>query len=111
MPDLELGWSWFEADLPPTGNKESQPDRNLSQVFARCFRSEEGMIVLRHLKSITQSRGFGPTASDALLRHMEGQRQLVTQIISLVEQGRGPCQGDDFESALNGSAIMEITDD
>lgn len=111
MSDLELGWAWFEADLPPSGDKEPQPDRDLAQVFARCFRSEAGMIVLQHLKSITQSRGFGPAASDALLRHMEGQRQLVTQIISLVEQGRGPCQADYFESAHNGSAIMENTDD
>ena len=111
MPDLELGWAWFETDLPPSGNKEPQPDRYLAQVFARCFRSEDGIIVLQHLKSITQSRGLGPAASDALLRHMEGQRQLVTQIISLVEQGQDPCQMDYFEPTQKDLAIVENTYD
>lgn len=111
MSDLDLGWAWFDTRSSSKNHEQSPPDRDLAQVFASCFRGEEGVKALKYLKSITHSRVLGPAASDALLRHMEGQRQLVAHIISLVEHGRGHRQDRDFASKRNDSAIMENTDD
>ena len=45
------------------------------------------MRVLGFLKAMTLERAVGPEASDAALRHLEGQRQLVTTILALVARG------------------------
>lgn len=111
MSDLDLGWAWFDLNSSSNDHKQSPTDRDLAQVFERCLGGEEGVKVLKHLKFITHSRVLGPAASDALLRHMEGQRQLVAYIISLVEHGRGHGQDHDFTSKHNDSASMENTDD
>lgn len=60
----------------------------LSIAFARCFSSREGEQVLAHLKAVTLDRALGPDSSDALLRHLEGQRQLVASILTQIERGR-----------------------
>jgi len=60
----------------------------LDIAFARCFSGRDGEIVLSHLTSVTLKRALGPESSDALLRHLEGQRQLVAYIQGLIERGR-----------------------
>ncbi len=60
----------------------------LSIAFARCFSTREGERVLAHLKAVTLDRALGPDSSDALLRHLEGQRQLVASILAQIERGR-----------------------
>lgn len=78
----ETGWAWFEhADPPPA-------DRALAQAFARCFRGGDGDKVLAYLRALTLERALGPGADDSLLRHLEGQRQLVAHILQLVARGR-----------------------
>ncbi len=57
-------------------------------AFARCFVGPNGQVVLDHLKSLTLERALGPEADDRLLRHLEGQRQLVVYIQGLIERGR-----------------------
>lgn len=109
MPNHELGWAWFENNAPSMDNEPSPLDDNLAHVFARCFRGEDGMKVLKHLQHMTHSRLIGHTASDAFLRHMEGQRQLVSHIISLVEHGRSQDPLRDGTSMRNSSAMMEST--
>lgn len=85
MADSKGGWSWF-------GNGQSAPmegDGGLALAFARCFRGPDGLRVLKHLRAMTVEQSMGPAASDAMLRHIEGQRQLVTHIHGLIERGRG----------------------
>ncbi len=55
---------------------------------AQCFGTAAGQRILGHLRSITVNRTLGPAAPDALLRYVEGQRQLVSYICALVERGR-----------------------
>jgi len=107
MPNRELGWAWFETNAPSIDNEPPPLDDNLAHVFARCFRGEDGIKVLKHLKHVTHSRIIGPSASDAFLRHMEGQRQLVSYVISLVEHARlqGSLKGG--ISMGNSSTTME----
>ncbi|PHS79183.1 MAG: hypothetical protein COB59_03305 [Rhodospirillaceae bacterium] len=93
MSDQRTGWSWFERDnvqIETSSATAELPDiaRELRVAYARCFSGPAGEKVLKHLKSITLNRSFGPDASADLLRHTEGQRQLVTYIKSQYENGR-----------------------
>ncbi len=99
MPERAEGWAWFapagETEGFPTRSSdrvgaraEDDESRELARVFARCFRGRNGARVLGHLRAVTVERRLGPEASEALLRHLEGQRHLVAYIESLVARGR-----------------------
>ena len=63
----------------------------LAPSFARCFGTEDGQRVLGHLRALTLERALGPDAPESMLRHLEGQRQLVLTVQSLIARGRaGP---------------------
>ena len=76
MPDRDE-----PAPAPP------QP-AELAKAFARCFGTRDGAVVLTHLRRLTVERALGPEAAAPMLRHLEGQRQLVAQIETLVARGR-----------------------
>jgi hypothetical protein len=86
---MSTGWAWFEAPeegkAAPDGPDTATPD--IAIAFARCFSTCDGQGVLDHLRRMTLDRALGPGASDAVLRHVEGQRHLVAQILALVTQG------------------------
>jgi hypothetical protein len=93
------GWAWFDDDAPPApGNAEAaradRADRRaLTEAAARCFRGRDGETVLAYLRAITLERALGPGAGDALLRHLEGQRQLVAHLFQLIRRGQdGECR-------------------
>jgi hypothetical protein len=67
------------ADLDPA---------EIARAFARCFGGRDGAVVLAQLRRLTRERALGPEASEAALRHLEGQRQLVAQIEGFVARGR-----------------------
>ena len=113
MLGYDSGWAWF--DVAPQETKDLERplgiNADLLNAYAHTFRSEAGCRVLRHLRTITTHRVTGPDASDAFLRHLEGQRQLVKYIVSLAEHG-----GDQiclFESTdiRSDQYSMEINDD
>ena len=79
------GWGWFDA----AGQDPSIEIDQLAQSFLRCFAGSDGEIVLRHLRQSILDRRLGPTASDAELRFLEGQRSVVAHIISMNDRGRG----------------------
>lgn len=82
------GWGWFEGDPVPDSDATIEAEKDLIGAAARCFRGADGEKVLAYLRAITLERALGPSASDTLLRHTEGQRQLVAHLIHLVERGR-----------------------
>lgn len=84
MPPPDHGWAGLDS-APPGPDLHA---RALARQFARVFGSGEGEAVLAHLQSLTLGRCLGPDASDAALRHLEGQRHLVLHIQSLAERGR-----------------------
>lgn len=90
MSSPDHGWAWFDGagDDLPAGSDSEIGDLDLARAFARCFRDEDGQRVIGHLGSITLGRVFGPKASDAQLRHLEGQRQLIAYVKALIERGR-----------------------
>lgn len=86
------GWAWFDRfaereDEALDGNAEKE----IRLAYARCFSSPDGQRVLAHLRSMTLERAMGPNVSAEHLRHVEGQRQLVSTIEQLTARGR---QGD-----------------
>lgn len=97
MPDAKnetgKGWSWFDTpqnseDDVGGGAGLPDPGRELRVAYARCFAGVDGKKVIDHLRSLTLERTLGPDASAQMLRHMEGQRQLVVYILAQSERGR-----------------------
>lgn len=62
--------------------------REMEKVYARLFSSPDGQRVLSHLQHITLLRSYGADAADEQIRHAEGQRALVANIMRLIEAGR-----------------------
>ena len=58
--------------------------------FAKCFSTTDGKKVLDYLMKMTIDRYLGPDATNEELRHLEGQRQLVFHILSLIKKGKTP---------------------
>lgn len=86
-PATESGWDWFDGG--PGTPEDGGPDASaLPATFARCFRGPDGDAVLAYLRAITLDRALGPSVGDAALRHVEGQRQLVAHVLTLVARGR-----------------------
>lgn len=86
MPPHDPGWSWFEPPAPP----DDAHRQAVARAFARVFSGPDAPLALAHLRGLTLERCLGPEASDAALRCLEGQRLLVTHILSLIERGRDP---------------------
>lgn len=86
---VDDGWQWFEgaATIAAEPDAAGAAEPSLAVAFARCFSTSEGRQVLKHLRSFTLDRAVGPSASDAHLRHLEGQRQLVNHMLMLIAQG------------------------
>lgn len=80
------GWDWFE-----NGTDKTMPiaEDDLARSFARCFKGSDGVIVLRHIRQTVLDRRLGPSATDAELRFLEGQRSIAAHILSMIERGRG----------------------
>jgi hypothetical protein len=79
------GWAWFSQDAAPV---EVGPEElELCRAFAHCFAGVDGRIVLEHLRRTVLERRLPPNASDAELRHLEGQRYAVAHIVAMVERG------------------------
>lgn len=79
------GWTWFE---PPQASPGDDQRLRLARLFARLFSGADGETALAYLTQITTERCLGPDASDAALRSLEGQRQLVLHLQSLIRTGR-----------------------
>lgn len=60
----------------------------MERIFARCFSTDDGRMVLAHLQAMTFSRAYGPDAPDQSLRYAEGQRALVASILRLIDRGK-----------------------
>jgi hypothetical protein len=86
-PERHQGWGWFE-DLRPA----AEPDIDLCRAFLACFQGPQGELALRHLRRVFLDRRLPPSATDAELRHVEGQRSVVAYIGALVERARDPQQ-------------------
>jgi hypothetical protein len=83
-PSEDAGWSWFEPAAAP-----GEPDHEeLCRAFARCFAGPDGQRVTEHLTRLILDRRLLPSASDAELRHAEGQRFAVAYVMSMAARGR-----------------------
>lgn len=81
-PPEPAGWAWFEAEVPADPG-----EAELCRACARCFSGSDGQLVVDHLKRVLERR-LSPEASNAELRHLEGQRYAIAHLLALVERGR-----------------------
>ena len=88
MSERQKGWDWLDDPENGGASETSHRDAELVKSVARCFAGADGKRLLSYLQSITRNRCLGPEASDAQLRCLEGQRQLVGQIEHLIEAGQ-----------------------
>jgi len=63
-------------------------DDLISRHVNSVFNTPNGAAVLKYLRSITIESVQGPNASDAELRHLEGQRYLVGLIERRINHGQ-----------------------
>lgn len=71
-------------NFPRTKGDDEVISRNINSVF----KTPNGSAVLKYLRSITIESVQGPNASDAELRHLEGQRYLVGLIERRINHGQ-----------------------
>lgn len=69
--------------MQETYDTKKMSEEEIRQAFVKCFSTREGKIVLSFLKRMTLERYLGPDCSADELRHLEGQRHLVSKIITL----------------------------
>lgn len=83
-PEPVAGWAWFDAPAGP----DNAPDE-IRRSAAACLGGPHGRVLLRHLQQLFADRRLSPAASDAELRHVEGQRSVVSHLLQLAERGCG----------------------
>jgi hypothetical protein len=90
MKPADAGWPWFDgsASAENSAAAEGMAGPSLAAAFTRCFATDAGRTVLRHLCSVTLERTAAPDAPESVLRHLEGQRFIVRYLQQLVERGR-----------------------
>jgi hypothetical protein len=76
------GWPWPERDTPAAA------DEPLAEAFVACFATPAGRVVLDQLRRLFLDRRVAPSASDAELRHVEGQRSVVAWILAAASPER-----------------------
>jgi hypothetical protein len=74
----DLGWSWFMAE-PAAAFAEDE----FAKAVQACFAGRNGDVVIEHLRQTFIERRVPPSASDAELRHVEGQRAAIAFLIRL----------------------------
>ena len=79
------GWDWFERVMAPA---KDPSELELCRAYARCFTGPDGDEVIAHLTRSILDRRLSPNASEAELRHLEGQRFAIAGVIAMVERGR-----------------------
>jgi hypothetical protein len=83
-------WPWFDVATSAADDDGAggPPGQTLAVAFTRCFATNAGRAVLRHLCGMTLERTLAPEAPESVLRHLEGQRFIVRYLQQLVERGR-----------------------
>lgn len=66
----------------------TEPGDAVCRTFHACFAGPHGEVVLAHLRRVFLDRRVPPAASDAELRHVEGQRSVVAYVLALIERAR-----------------------
>jgi len=77
------GWTWFDQN-----QAQAAPEKDIAAQFARCFKGDDGDQLLAHLAEMTMGRPLGANTRNDTLRHVEGQRYLVSYIMTMVRKGR-----------------------
>ena len=78
------GWGWFEQQQGAQSPAEAGPD--VCHAFRACLGGPHGEQAMAHLRRVFLDRRVPPSAPNAELRHVEGQRSVVAYIAALIER-------------------------
>jgi hypothetical protein len=78
----QAGWPWLDAEAG------RRPAPGIEDACLACFATPPGRIVLDHLRRVFLDRRVPPSASDAELRHVEGQRSVVAWLSAMASPDR-----------------------
>ena len=87
-PEPTPGWAWFDGP-----GDAGAPSEEICRSAVVCLGGPHGRVLLRHLRQLFSDRRLSPAASDAELRHLEGQRSVVSHLLQLLERGSGRTDG------------------
>lgn len=68
----------FDSLRPERAAHDDREHQRIKNAYRRLFGTEDGQMVLEHLRRSYQPSG--PEMTDSALRHLEGQRFLVHRI-------------------------------
>jgi hypothetical protein len=77
----------FSFELPSPTYAEL---KKVQQAFARVYGTQDGKVVIEHLQRMTFMRALQPDIPEGHMRHIEGQRALVAQVLRYVVAGQQP---------------------
>jgi len=81
------GWTWFDSLRRGSAADAEEPWSTVAAIAARCFRGQDGVRLLVHLRQLTVERSVAPDICEAQLRHLEGQRHLVRYLETMIKIG------------------------
>ena len=82
--DPPAGWAWLDA----AAEADNPAKADLYRAAAACLGSADGRLLARHLRRVFLDRRVPPSASDAELRHVEGQRSVVAWLLAAASPER-----------------------
>ena len=68
-------------------SRSARHEDDLNKLLMRVFRGPDGEAALKYLRSITINYINGPGVNADVLKHMEGQRFIVSMVEKRIEQG------------------------
>ena len=77
-----------QPEIPDMQASPRTDIREFEKAYARLFATPDGKKVLAHLNATTFMRTAGADVPDNVLRHLEGQRALLSTILRMIERGR-----------------------
>ncbi|HMR32059.1 MAG TPA: hypothetical protein PKA13_12695 [Geminicoccaceae bacterium] len=75
-------WPWPEAEAAGAATP------GIEDACLACFATAPGRLVLDHLLRVFLERRVPPSASDAELRHVEGQRSVAAWLLAMASPER-----------------------
>ena len=68
--------------------RPAEQETELNSLFLNVLNTKNGQKLMNYLKSITIEAVAGSEVSDATLRHLEGQRYLLSVIKQKIKRGQ-----------------------
>lgn len=84
----KIAFGQLQEGIDYTNRVSKLEQKDIERCFARTFATDDGKKVLAWLQVMTFQKAGSASTPDEQLRHMEGQRSLVANILRMIDRGR-----------------------